>query len=45
MTARLHEAGLLHQDFHPGNIMVRLAADNTPELFMIDLDALARAGA
>ena len=25
MTARLHEAGLLHQDFHPGNIMVRLA--------------------
>jgi tRNA A-37 threonylcarbamoyl transferase component Bud32 len=42
MTARLHEAGLLHQDFHPGNIMVRLAADHTPELFMIDLDALRK---
>jgi tRNA A-37 threonylcarbamoyl transferase component Bud32 len=42
MTARLHEARLLHQDFHPGNIMVRLAADNTPELFMIDLDALRK---
>jgi tRNA A-37 threonylcarbamoyl transferase component Bud32 len=42
MTARLHEAGLLHHDFHPGNIMVRLAADNTPELFMIDLDALRK---
>ena len=42
LTARLHEAGLLHQDFHPGNIMVRLAADHTPELFMIDLDALRK---
>jgi tRNA A-37 threonylcarbamoyl transferase component Bud32 len=42
MTARLHEARLLHQDFHPGNIMVRLAADNTPELFIIDLDALRK---
>ncbi len=42
MTARLHDAGLLHHDFHPGNIMVRLAADHTPELFMIDLDALRK---
>jgi serine/threonine protein kinase len=42
MTARLHDAGLLHQDFHPGNIMVRLTGDNVPELFMIDLDALRK---
>ena len=24
MTAQLHNAGLLHHDFHPGNILVRL---------------------
>jgi tRNA A-37 threonylcarbamoyl transferase component Bud32 len=42
MTARLHNAGLLHQDFHPGNVLVRLAADSMPELVMIDLDALRR---
>ena len=42
MTARLHDAGLLHHDFHPGNILVRLAADHAPELFMIDLDALRK---
>jgi tRNA A-37 threonylcarbamoyl transferase component Bud32 len=42
MTARLHNAGLLHQDFHPGNILVRFANETTPELVMIDLDALRR---
>jgi tRNA A-37 threonylcarbamoyl transferase component Bud32 len=42
LTARLHDAGLSHQDFHPGNLMVRLTADNVPELFMIDLDALRK---
>jgi tRNA A-37 threonylcarbamoyl transferase component Bud32 len=42
LTARLHNAGLLHQDFHPGNVMVRLSDDHIPELFMIDLDALRK---
>jgi tRNA A-37 threonylcarbamoyl transferase component Bud32 len=39
-TARLHEAGFVHEDFHPGNILVRLDADDRPWLAMIDLDAL-----
>ena len=42
MTARLHDAGFLHIDFHPGNILVRFAADDEPELVMIDLDALRK---
>jgi tRNA A-37 threonylcarbamoyl transferase component Bud32 len=42
MTARLHEAGFLHEDFHPGNILVRFPAGDDPELVMIDLDALRR---
>jgi tRNA A-37 threonylcarbamoyl transferase component Bud32 len=40
LTARLHNAGLLHIDFHPGNVLVRLDADDSPALMMIDLDAL-----
>ena len=40
LTARLHNAGIVHQDFHPGNILVRIEADDQPTLTMIDLDAL-----
>lgn len=42
MTARLHDSGLLHHDFHPGNILVRFDAHDRPELSMIDLDALRK---
>jgi tRNA A-37 threonylcarbamoyl transferase component Bud32 len=42
MTARLHDAGFLHVDFHPGNILVRFTTPDEPELVMIDLDALRR---
>jgi tRNA A-37 threonylcarbamoyl transferase component Bud32 len=42
MTARLHNAGLLHHDFHPGNILVRFLTGDEPELVMIDLDALRK---
>jgi tRNA A-37 threonylcarbamoyl transferase component Bud32 len=44
MTARLHNAGLLHHDFHPGNILVRLERADDLELFMIDLDAMRKCG-
>ena len=40
MTARLHCAGYLHLDFHPGNVLVRFDAGDRPSLSMIDLDAL-----
>jgi tRNA A-37 threonylcarbamoyl transferase component Bud32 len=40
LTARLHDAGFLHTDFHPGNLLVRIDADDRPRLAMIDLDAL-----
>jgi serine/threonine protein kinase len=42
MTARLHNAGLLHHDFHPGNILLRANHAEEPELFMIDLDAMRK---
>jgi serine/threonine protein kinase len=40
LTAHLHDAGLIHQDFHPGNLLVRFDADDRPHLSLIDLDAL-----
>ena len=42
MTARLHDAGLLHQDFHPGNILVRFDGRRSTRALMIDLDALRK---
>jgi tRNA A-37 threonylcarbamoyl transferase component Bud32 len=40
LTARLHSAGFLHQDFHPGNLLVRVADEDRVALAMIDTDAL-----
>src|SRR6266851_4846801 len=38
--AQIHEAGVLHNDLHAGNILVRLEADDRPRLFLIDLHAV-----
>ena len=40
LTARLHDAGFVHQDFHPGNLLIRLEPDDSLRLAVIDLDAL-----
>ena len=40
LTARLHDAGFVHQDFHPGNILLRVGPDDALKLAVIDLDAL-----
>jgi tRNA A-37 threonylcarbamoyl transferase component Bud32 len=39
--ARMHDAGVLHRDFHPGNLLVRLDAEDRPSLFLIDLHAVS----
>ena len=43
LTAHLHDAGFVHQDFHPGNLLVRFDAEDRPHLSLIDLDALRTA--
>ena len=40
LTAHLHDAGFVHQDFHPGNLLVRFDDEDRPHLALIDLDAL-----
>ena len=38
--AQIHQAGILHNDLHAGNILIRLEADDRPRLFLIDLHAV-----
>src|SRR5262249_1286628 len=40
LVARMHDAGILHNDLHPANILVRLEQDDRLALFVIDLNAV-----
>jgi tRNA A-37 threonylcarbamoyl transferase component Bud32 len=40
LLARMHDAGIAHHDLHPGNLLLRLDAEDRPELFLIDLHAV-----
>lgn len=44
LLARLHQAGIVHHDLHAANLLLRLDADDKPELFLIDLHAVALRG-
>ncbi|MBI1324126.1 phosphotransferase [bacterium] len=44
LCSRLHEAGYVHGDFHPGNILIRLMENDEPRLYLIDLDAVRQRG-
>jgi tRNA A-37 threonylcarbamoyl transferase component Bud32 len=39
-VARLHTAGVLHADLHPGNILLRRPPGGDPEFALIDLHAM-----
>ena len=38
--ARMHEAGVVHADLHPGNLLLRLGPNDEPVLYLIDLYAV-----
>lgn len=38
--ARMHDAGVTHNDLHAGNFLIRLAPDDRPELFLLDVHAV-----
>ncbi len=40
LVARIHDAGILHNDFHTGNILVCLDADDEIRLYLIDLNSV-----
>ncbi len=40
LLAHMHNAGIVHHDLHPGNLLLRLDACDRPELFLIDLHAI-----
>ncbi len=43
-VAQLHQAGITHQDLHPGNLLLRLGPDDRLHLYLIDLHAVRLSG-
>lgn len=43
-VAQLHDAGICHNDFHAGNILVRAGDEQGLELFLVDLNAVQLCG-
>jgi tRNA A-37 threonylcarbamoyl transferase component Bud32 len=35
--ARMHQAGVVHADLHPGNLLLRLDHEGRPHLYLVDL--------
>jgi tRNA A-37 threonylcarbamoyl transferase component Bud32 len=44
LLARMHDAGVCHNDLHPGNILIRLSGDQQPSVYLIDLHAVHLGG-
>jgi tRNA A-37 threonylcarbamoyl transferase component Bud32 len=40
LVACMHQAGVAHRDFHAGNLLIRLADNDRPFLYLIDLHAV-----
>src|SRR5262249_8167394 len=40
LVARMHDTGIVHNDLHTGNLLVRLDPDDQPRLSLIDLHAV-----
>jgi tRNA A-37 threonylcarbamoyl transferase component Bud32 len=41
LIARMHAAGVVHHDPHPGNLLLRIDAGDDPRLWLIDLHAIS----
>jgi tRNA A-37 threonylcarbamoyl transferase component Bud32 len=41
LVARMHDAGIRHNDLHPANILVRLGENDQVFLYLIDLNAVS----
>jgi tRNA A-37 threonylcarbamoyl transferase component Bud32 len=37
LLARMHDAGIVHEDLHPGNLLVHFGPEDEPTLYLVDL--------